>query len=92
MGEQFATMPEQSTWARKIMIRVLFKQLLDEKSFREKRRITVGEVSEVTGISRATLTRISNVPGYTTNTETLNALCAYFQCEPGELLQYIPGE
>jgi putative transcriptional regulator len=70
----------------------MFKQLLDEKSFREKRRVTVGEVSEVTGISRATLTRISNVPGYTTNTDTLNALCGFFQCEPGELLQYIADE
>lgn len=74
------------------MIRVMFKQLLDEKSFREKRRVTVGEVSEVTGISRATLTRISNVPGYTTNTDTLNTLCGFFQCEPGELLQYIADE
>lgn len=70
----------------------MFKQLLDEKSFKEKRRITVGEVSEATGISRATLTRISNVPGYTTNTDTLNSLCKYFDCGPKELLQYIPED
>lgn len=71
------------------MIRILFKQLLDNKSFKDQKRITIGEVSEVTGISRATMTRIANNPGYNTNTDTINLLCKYFECEPGELLQYI---
>ena len=69
------------------MLRVLFKQLLDEKSFRERKRITLNEVSKDTGLSRATLTRISNIPGYNTNTDTLNALCRYFDCGPGDLLE-----
>jgi len=51
------------------MIRVLLKQRLDEKAFNERRRITLNEVSEATGISRPTLTRIANVPGYNTNTD-----------------------
>lgn len=72
------------------MLRVMFKQLLDEKSFKEGRRITVGEVSQEIGISRATLTRIANQPGYNTNTDTLNALCDYFNCEPKELLKRLP--
>ncbi|MGL4475161.1 MAG: helix-turn-helix domain-containing protein [Shewanella sp.] len=71
------------------MIRVLLIKLLDEKSFKEKRRITLSEVSEQTGISRATLTRIANVTGNVTNTETINSLCKYFECQPGELLLYI---
>ena len=73
------------------MIRILFKQALDEKSFREGRRITLNEVSKETGISRPTLTRVSNVPGYNTNTETISALCDYFEIEPGEeLLKKVP--
>lgn len=72
------------------MIRVLLKQLLDEKSFRERRRITLNEVSEQTGISRATLTRIANVAGYNTNTDTIDALCKYFGCTLSELLAYLP--
>ncbi|HIL84761.1 MAG TPA: XRE family transcriptional regulator [Pseudomonadales bacterium] len=60
---------------------------MDEKSFREGRRITLNEVSEETGISRPTLTRISNVPGYNTNTEIISALCDYFEIEPGELFK-----
>lgn len=74
------------------MIRVLLVQQLDNKSFKEKRKITLAEVSKQTGISRATLTRIANTPGYACTTETINALCKYFECEPGELLQYIPDE
>ncbi len=70
------------------MIRILLKQMLDDKSFKEKRRITLNEVSEETGISRATLTRISNVPGYNATTDAVDALCAYFECTPCELLSY----
>lgn len=74
------------------MIRILFKQLLDEKSFEDGRRITITEVAEVTGISRPTLNRIANTPGYNTNTDTLDILCAYFDCEPSELLRRYPDE
>lgn len=76
----------------KMMIRIFLIKLLDEKSFHEKRRITLSEVSEKTGISRATLTRIANVPGNVTNTDTINALCRYFDCQPGELLAYVEDD
>lgn len=74
------------------MIRVLFKKMLDEKAFRERRRITLTEVVEQTGISRTTLTRIANMPGYNVNTEAINSLCKYFECSPCELLVYVPDE
>lgn len=74
------------------MIRIRFKQLLDEKSFKERRRITLAEVSKSTGISRATLTRISNIPGYNANLEVIDALCKYFSCTLGELLEFIPDD
>ncbi len=69
------------------MIRILFKQLLDEKAFEERRRITLNEVSDTTGISPATLTRVANVPGYNTNTDTIDLLCKYVDCAPGDLLE-----
>jgi putative transcriptional regulator len=74
------------------MIRVLLKQKLDEKAFAERRRITLNEVSEATGISRATITRIANVPGYNTNTDAIDALCKYFGCTPCELLAQVTDE
>ncbi|WP_293396417.1 helix-turn-helix transcriptional regulator [Nevskia sp.] len=74
------------------MIRIKLKQLLDEKAFKERRRITLNDVSEATKISRPTLTRIANVAGYNTNTDTIDALCKYFGCEPSDLLQFLPDE
>lgn len=71
------------------MIRIKLKQLLDDKAFREGRRITLNEVSEKSGIARATLNRIANTPGYNTTTNNLDALCAYLQCSPGELLEFV---
>lgn len=71
------------------MIRIKLKQLLDDKVFRDGRRITLNEVSEVTGIARATLNRIANIPGYNTNTDNLDALCKYFDCTPCELLDFV---
>lgn len=71
------------------MIRVLLKKLLDDKIFEKKEKITLNQVSDETGISRATLNRIANTPGYNTNTDTLNSLCKYFECTPGELMEYV---
>ena len=74
------------------MIRLLVKKLLDDKSFQDKEKITLNEVAKKTGISRATLNRVVNTPGYNTNTDTINALCKYFECGPGKLMEYIPDE
>lgn len=71
------------------MIRILLTQRLDDKSFAEKRRITLDEVAEQTGISRPTLTRIVNKPGYNLNMKALESLCRYFKCGPGDLLQLV---
>jgi putative transcriptional regulator len=68
------------------MLRIRFRQLLEEKAFSERRRIGLDEVIADTGISRATLNRISNVPGYNAKLDAIDALCAYFDCQPGDLL------
>ena len=74
------------------MIRIRLTQMLDDKGFEEKRRITLKEVSQKTGLSQPTLSRVSNIPGYNTNTDTINALCKFFKCTPGELLEFYPDE
>lgn len=74
------------------MIRILLKQQLDKKAFAERRRITVNEVAKKTGVSRTTLSRIANIPGYNTNTNTIDALCKYFECTPTELLEFVAAE
>lgn len=74
------------------MIRIKLRALLDDKSFQERRRITLNEVANKTGVSRTTLNRIANVPGYNATTDALNELCTYFECTPCELLEYVPDE
>jgi putative transcriptional regulator len=71
------------------VIRVLLVQKLDDKSYAEGRKIPLKEVADVTGIGRATLTRIANKPDHSTNTEIIDKLCDYFSCEPGDLLQRV---
>lgn len=74
------------------MIYIAIKRLLDDKSFEERRRITLKEVANKTGISRTTLNRIANIPGYNTNTDTIDALCRYFGCDVKELLEFLPSD
>lgn len=74
------------------MIRILFNQLLDDKAFRERRRITINDVCAETGLSRPTVSRLSNVPGYVTTTDTVETLCRYFGCTPGDLLVLVDDE
>ncbi len=71
------------------MIRVKFKELLAEKEFNERRVISISEVAQETGLNRMTLSRIANHPGTNTGTENINKLCAYFNCEISQLLEYI---
>lgn len=47
------------------------------------------QLSELTGISRASLTRLYNDSAKGVELETLNTLCAYFNCSIGDLLEYV---
>lgn len=71
------------------MIRIRFKQLLDDKGFKERRRISVSEVVKESGVSQTTLSRIANTPGYNARLDAIDALCKYFGCTPGELLEFV---
>lgn len=71
------------------MIRILFRRLLDDKAFREKRKITLDQVAEETGIGRATINRLANSPGSNFSLTIVDELCRYFDCNPGELLQRV---
>lgn len=74
------------------MIRFRLNEMISEKSFREGRRITIGEVSSATGINRMTLSKLINHRGYSTVTDNLDKLCAYFDCSLSDLAEYIPSD
>jgi putative transcriptional regulator len=74
------------------MIRYRIQELLAEKQFRDGRRVTLIELSEATGISRVTLSKMVNQRGYSTLTDHLNRLCRYFNCRIEDLAEYVPDE
>lgn len=71
------------------MIRFRLKELLADKEFQERRVITLAEVAQVTGIHRATLSKIANTPGYNTGTENVDRLCAYFGCRVEQVIEHL---
>lgn len=73
------------------MIRIKLKQLLDDKAYREGRRITLNEVSAQTGIARATINRIANKADYNTTTDNIDVLCRYLDCTPCDLIELVDG-
>ncbi|MDP3529451.1 MULTISPECIES: helix-turn-helix domain-containing protein [Methylicorpusculum] len=71
------------------MLRFKLKELLAEKSFREGRKITLEEVSNVTGVNRTTLSKINNPLGHNTTTNNLDSLCKFFDCQISDLVEYV---
>lgn len=71
------------------MIRFRIKELLAEKEFSERRVIPLTEVAIATGMNRMTLSRIANHPGTNTGTENVDRLCKYFNCNIGQLMEYL---
>ena len=67
-----------------------FGVLLAEKCKLEKRNISLQEVEEATGISRQALYKWKNNNIERVEMRVLNALCKYFEIEPGALFEYVP--
>ena len=73
------------------MIRFKLAEMMEKKQFAEGRRIAVSEVAAATGLNRMTLSKILNVKGYGTGTDTVDRLCSYFDCRIEDLMEFVPG-
>lgn len=71
------------------MINNRFGILLANKRMIEKRRISLSEVSKVTGISRQSLQSWENNTVTRFDLPIMDALCVYFDVQPGALFQYV---
>lgn len=69
-----------------------FAVLLAEKQVKERRNISLAEVSEKTGISRRALYAWENNSVHRFDDVIINALCNYFGIQPGELFEYIEDD
>ncbi|GGZ72116.1 hypothetical protein GCM10008101_27950 [Lysobacter xinjiangensis] len=72
------------------VLRYKLKALIADKEFAERRRITIQEVAEATGITRNTLSKMLNQHGAGVRTENLDRLCGYFACRIEDLVEYVP--
>lgn len=69
-----------------------FGVLLAEKRAREKRTISLLEVSKETGISRPSLSAWANNTVTRFDLAVIEALCGYFGVNLSDLLEYSPPE
>ena len=57
-----------------------------------ERKISLNELAERVGISNVNLSKIKNNRVQAVRFSTLAALCDVLECQPGDILEYDPGE
>jgi putative transcriptional regulator len=62
------------------------KVLIAEKELREGRKLTYRTIAQDTGIATSTLTAYATQKVNRFDAPTLEALCKYFDCQPGDIL------
>jgi putative transcriptional regulator len=72
------------------MIRYKIDERLDEVMGRTGRRPSFTEIHAATGISVSVLSHMRTKLGYVTTTRTIDTLCRYFDCQPGDLMLWRP--
>jgi putative transcriptional regulator len=74
------------------MIQCRLRELMAIKARKEGRRVTYSDITGATGIYNTTLTRLANDKAELIGKSTMDRLCAFFACQPGDLLVYVPAE
>ena len=55
-----------------------------------KRKISAGELAERVGITPANLSILKNNKAKAVRFSTLEAICAALDCQPGDILEFVP--
>ncbi len=63
---------------------------LDVMLATRKKRLT--DLSEAIGITMANLSILKNQKAKAIRLSTLNKICEYLDCQPGDILEYIPDD
>jgi putative transcriptional regulator len=58
----------------------------------QERRVSLTELAERIGITLANLSILKTNKARAIRFTTLDALCRALECQPGELLEFVPGE
>ena len=57
-----------------------------------KRKMSVTELSERVGITMANISILKNGKAKAIKIDTLNKICKALECQPGDVLEYVPVE
>ena len=57
-----------------------------------KRNMSVTELSEKVGITMANISILKNGKAKAVKLSTLDSICKALQCQPGDILEYVPDE
>ena len=71
------------------MIQSRLRELMGEKGRKERRRITYAELQVQPGVNKNTLTKLANDRASMVGLSVVDRLCAYFDCQPGDLFVYV---
>jgi len=56
------------------------------------RKISLNELSEKVGVANVNLSKLKTGKVSAIRFSTLDAICRVLQCQPGDILEYEPGE
>lgn len=71
-------------------LKIVIHERNTERVRRGKQPLTIRRIAEITGISTGSLTGLSTNRVTRYDSVTLQKLCRFFNCTPGDILEYIP--
>ncbi len=57
-----------------------------------RRKISLGELAQKVDITQANLSILKNNKARAVRFSTLEAICKALDCQPGDILEFVPGE
>jgi putative transcriptional regulator len=57
-----------------------------------ERKVSLTELAENVGITMANLSILKSGKAKAIRFSTLNSICRYLQCQPADILEWLPGE
>ena len=57
-----------------------------------KMRVTIQDISDSTGLARNTISSLYHDKVKRIDYDTLNKLCVFFNCQPGDIMEYVSDE
>ncbi len=71
------------------MIQCRMRELIAIKGRRERRRITYEDIQAESGVNKNSIAKLTNDRSAMVGISVIDRLCAYFECQPGDLFVFV---